>query len=651
MSPAIERTESPPGSFFTIRALLLGCAACGLIGLAGPYWCFYLMSSSLFADYHLAGAIFGLLVLVLIFNVALARLWRRLRLGGGELRYVTAMTLTSGSIVTSGLIAYLIPGMTAPFYHATEANQMRANLWPALPEWLFPLDPNGGTVAIQKFWAGLGRGEPVPWGPWIGPLAAWAVLVLAMFACMIALMSIMRKQWVDYEHLSYPIAQVPAELCAAAERPGAVSSILRSRAFWIAVGLALLLDTSTGLHNYVGVFPVLQLKHTVSGLGPMALSINLGPTVLALTFLIPNRVAFSVWSMALGSWVLRSFIRTYNFGMQEWMLYGVVGHPELQHVAMGSMIVFALGSLWLARRHLKRVLLCAAGLLPGYDEGEPTSYRISLLFALGGAAVVVAWFVAIGMNVFWAVLLFAVTLVVYYSMARVIAQCGLPAINSPVVPSPWIASTFGGRLLGRENVIGLGANLMWHADLRNSPFSGAGHGLYLTGRRSRGLFWAMLLGLLITFAVASLFTVWLGYQHGASSMHDWYIRLSSRLTWHWTSAMSTGDADPNRAGMLWAVAGALIMAALMVAHRTFFWWPIHPVGFLTNGAFLVTAFWFSIFMAWLIKVLLVYLGGQRAYRTGRRFFIGYLVGHIAAGGAWAIVDTLTETTGNVVFGL
>jgi len=74
------------------------------------------------------------------------------------------------------------------------------------------------------------------------------------------------------------------------------------------------------------------------------------------------------------------------------------------------------------------------------------------------------------------------------------------------------------------------------------------------------------------------------------------------------------------------------MGLLMLAHRSLFWWPVHPVGFLTNGAFLVTAFWFSIFIAWLIKVCVVYVGGQGLYRTARRFFIGVVPGNFAAGG-------------------
>jgi len=82
-------------SHLTVRGLLLGCVVCGLFGLAGAYWCFYLMSSSMFSDYHTAGARFAVLVLALVFNAGFVFVWRRLRLSVGELRFITAMTLTS----------------------------------------------------------------------------------------------------------------------------------------------------------------------------------------------------------------------------------------------------------------------------------------------------------------------------------------------------------------------------------------------------------------------------------------------------------------------------------------------------------------------------------------------------------------------------
>ena len=432
------------------------------------------------------------------------------------------------------------------------------------------------------------------------------------------------------------------------EGRGAARSVVYSRAFWIGAGFAFAIGMSRGLSGYLPFFPTFRISHDVTGLGPMPLKISLSLVIIALTFLVPNRVAFSIWSLNLASWMLRSFIREYHFGLNEWMLYGVVGHRELQHVSMGGLAVFSAGSLLAARRHISAALACAVGRRPGYDRGEPTSYRTAFLVMLVSAGVMLAWLRMSGLGVGYGALLLLVTFAMYLGLARIIAQCGLPAINSPVVPSVWMASAFGSAALGPQQAVVLGEHLMWHADLRNSPMSAGAHGMFLTGRRSGGLFWAMMGALGVAYVVASVFTIRLAYEHGASTMHPWYINLSSGLNWMWTAHVAQGTGGPSWAGLTWTGVGAAVMATLMAAQRTFFWWPIHPVGFLTSGTFLVTVFWFSVFLSWLAKVAVVNSGGPRVYRMARRLCIGIVVGSFAVAGLWAVIGTILGHPGNGV---
>lgn len=657
MEPELSKHVEGPGApdrgdtCLTVRGVAIALVLCVLIGLAGPYWCFLLGSSRMFVDYHAGGQVFTLVVLLALFNAALACVWRRFRLLGRELRLITAMTLCSGAVCTAGLVAYLIPGMTGAFYYATAANKMEKTLWPLLNRRLFPLDGDGGIVAIEKFWSGIPKAEPIPWGPWVGPLILWGIFLIALFACMMALMALMRKQWMDHEHLSFPIAQVPAELCRAAEQPGSASSILRSRPFWIGVGIAFLLASSGGLNHHFGGFPNFRIRHDIVGVWAMPLRINVDLVILGLVFLIPNRITFSIWSLSLLSWGTRVFIRTYSFQLRDWMPYGVVGHPELQHVAMGSMIALTAGSLWLGRHHLGRALRCALGREPGYDRGEPCTYRTAFVTIAACLAVVMIGFRYAGLDFRYAGVLVLVTLIIHYSIARVTAQCGLPTFNTPAVPSTYVVAIVGSRALGPQQTAVMGMHLAWHGDLRGSAFSASGHGMYLTGRRSRGTFWAMLGALALTYAVASAFTVYLGYRHGASNMPSWFIQNPTRITWQWANGMVAEPRGPSQAGIILTAVGAVVMAGLMLAQRTFFWWPIHPVGFLTSGSYIVTAFWFTIFLAWLTKLLVVRFGGHKTYAGARKFFIGIVLGYFIAGGLWAVLDTLLGTTGNQVFAI
>lgn len=61
------------------------------------------------------------------------------------------------------------------------------------------------------------------------------------------------------------------------------------------------------------------------------------------------------------------------------------------------------------------------------------------------------------------------------------------------------------------------------------------------------------------------------------------------------------------------------------------------------------ALWFSIFLAWLIKLAVLKYGGPWLFRATRPFFIGLIVGQFVAAGAWLAIDYFTGMTDNVVF--
>lgn len=639
---------TPSRRFITVRSVVLGAAMSLLIGLHAPYWSVYLGSSRMYADYHTGGAAFWAFLLLIVFNLVLGKLWRPLTLKAEELMTITAMMFISGSIASSGLLAHFVPTITRVYY-GDITGQWEQFMWPNLKDWLTAVDPNGGKLAIQQFWEGVGPDAPIPWRVWTRPMLVWGILLGALFAGMTAIMAIMRKQWVDYEHLSFPIAQVPAAICNAAGDPWGEGSIFRSTAFWIGLGVTFAAVSLAGVRYYLtGTLTPLRISQSTDAFGPVTMRFILHPVLVGLVFLIPNRVAFSVWFLTLISWGVLSFQRAYLMTMDISMLFGS-GTPELQFVAMGAILAFVVTSLWLARGHLGRVLRCALGIGDAdYDADEPTSYRAALIVILVSSVVVVVWYMRGGMRWPVAVFLLVVIMAVHYAMARVIAQVGLPATATPVLPSTFVGVLMGGANLTPGDATILGSQI-WSANMRNSPMPGAAHSMRLVERRRGGLMWALLLALSITYVSGFLMSVWLSYRHGALNMDHWFYVNSPRHPWWWASSIIQQNAPFNWAGFTFTAIGAVAMSALVAAQRTLFWWPIHPVGFLICNAHMTHVWWFSIFAAWLIKVLVVMLGGQRAFRSGRRFCIGMVLGYILAGGLWGIIDTITGTTGNHLF--
>ena len=91
------------------------------------------------------------------------------------------------------------------------------------------------------------------------------------------------------------------------------------------------------------------------------------------------------------------------------------------------------------------------------------------------------------------------------------------------------------------------------------------------------------------------------------------------------------------------------MLVLTWIHRAIYWWPLHPLGFLAQGSWIMRSLWFSFFLSWLIKVLVLRYGGGAAFKKAKILFIGLIVGLLVAGGMWLVIDVLTGTHGNRVY--
>jgi hypothetical protein len=87
------------------------------------------------------------------------------------------------------------------------------------------------------------------------------------------------------------------------------------------------------------------------------------------------------------------------------------------------------------------------------------------------------------------------------------------------------------------------------------------------------------------------------------------------------------------------------MVLLTWLRNSFAWWPLHPIGlaisFVTPGA----QFWFSIFLAWLVKSGVLKYGGARVYQALLPLFLGFILGAFFAAGLWNVILFLTGESG------
>ncbi|MDQ1327917.1 MAG: hypothetical protein QG641_1202, partial [Candidatus Poribacteria bacterium] len=83
-------------------------------------------------------------------------------------------------------------------------------------------------------------------------------------------------------------------------------------------------------------------------------------------------------------------------------------------------------------------------------------------------------------------------------------------------------------------------------------------------------------------------------------------------------------------------AGAIVTAVLTILSRYFVWWPFHPLGYILGGEWMLRYLWFSIFLAWFLKWVILKFGGLRAYGKSVPIFMGITMGDAMMLALWKI---------------
>ncbi len=95
--------------------------------------------------------------------------------------------------------------------------------------------------------------------------------------------------------------------------------------------------------------------------------------------------------------------------------------------------------------------------------------------------------------------------------------------------------------------------------------------------------------------------------------------------------------------------GMVFTSVLMAMRMRFFWWPFHPAGYALAVSFAMDYFWFAFFISWVIKFILLRLGGLGTHRKAIPFFLGLILGDYVMGSIWAIVFPIIGIRGYKIF--
>ena len=646
-----EPTVEEAGSAFTLRAFALGTFLAAFIGGGIAYSTLYLQGSFMALGFSTVGAVCLLSLLTGLVN-PLLKLCGTQGLRRGELLLVYIMMVMASPIpviFTSRIISQL----ASPFYFATPENDWQGLIHPHIPHWMMPRQLGDA----QFFFEGMGASYAVPWKAWLLALAAWQPLIWSLFLVMIAIMVVLRRQWIDNERLVYPLVQVPLAMTAMGEANERWSPFFKNRGMWIGFALAATWSTLHGLYAY---FPegvhfargVDLLHQTVPIMrGTSTLYIIFRFNIFGFFYFLKTEVALSLWVFNLLANVLRGAFSILGIGNTPSLGSGHgIGHTLQVYHAMGAMLVLFLGGLWAARRHLVAVWRKAWSGDPAIDDAEEIlSYRAAVAILIVGSAIMLGWLWLAGLPLWAGAALLFLAGALFVAFTRIVAEGGLSDGAPPVVPAGILISAVGSSALGAPGLVLLASTYIWTANVRSFVMASCANSLKLgqeLGRGRRPLFWAMVVAIAVAIAASTWMILELSYEHGNLNLR---AMVSREAPYRYVESLLRYPSELHLWGWINMGLGAAIMLGLTVARWHYAWWPLHPLGYPIGPTWIMDHLWFNMFLAWLIKVLVLKYGGAERYHQTRPFFMGLILGQLLPGGIFLVIDHFTGTVGNVIF--
>jgi len=429
--------------------------------------------------------------------------------------------------------------------------------------------------------------------------------------------------------------------------------LFRSKAWWIGLSISAGIFVWNTLAGWIPILPAIpsafefylsvQSMFPWAALGHRFRALYFDPTFFGFCYLIPVELLFSLLVFEL-LW-LTQYVLSYYLGWTT----NPAGFPFIDHQSNGGLLALAVAILWMDRHYLGQVLCRAFGLPSTLqaDRPEALSYRLAVFGGILGLGYL-WWFWARAGVAGWVVIVF---LGVYYALAmmlsRIRAQVGCPSHEIWMATDTVMRATVGDFSLGRRALGMLDLLAMYLiGDQENNPTPFQLEALKMAdGNRMERSRIGLVLVLVVPLTVLISFWAYLhyGYQLGLGSAKA--NDLSATISQWTTEVMASGIRSPsgmNVPAMLAMGFGAIVTWLLLFLHLSFPAWPLHPIAFPISNSYHLHSYTVVLFAVWLVKLMLLRYGGQRAYRKALPLFLGLIVGSVTIG---SLVTFITNLTG------
>jgi len=660
MSPTISSALRP-------RAILLGLLLAVGICVLTPFNNAFRQATPMGGGHFPLAPFFIFFWLALIL-AASGRLMKRAPwLNGKELLFVWILMVLVSGIAYTGLVRTFFINLTAPFHFATPENRWADILDPLLPADWFPRSQE----AVNTLYDGLPGGRrmgwldvlrAIPWKVWLPPLLSWGTFVLLCYGVMICLVNLLSQQWLRNERMNFPLLRVPL-LMEEAYSEGTLGRFLGNRFFLVGLLIPVVLHLVNGLNFY---YPAVPQIPTLILAGPYfpkygffsgfyKLKIYIYPAFIGFAFLTTRQISFSFWVFFILSGLFYGVLVVLGYNIPAAAL-GITFGPTLtrpeEMQMVGAYIIFFLFLIWLARYHLMDVSRQAFGRAP--SQPSPAEWFSSRIAAWGfvlGTIAIIFWLYLLGVRWWVSALVVGSFLMFMLVASRIITQGGLAYFTLTAAPLDGVMTLFGTGIFSTAGIFIAGVvQKALFLDLRESLMPSLVHASRITEKVRQHRRVIAAIAVVLTLGVIVSFTAMLAlcYRYGIRELGlDW----ASGTTLHTYENIVTLIENPPETShwvRLFALLGAAVMLLLVFGYQRFYWWPLHPIGYLTCYSSAMRILWFSFFVGWLCNALCMRYGGVLLFKKIRYLFIGLIVGDFLMGGIWALAGLFSDASYQVL---
>ena len=589
------------------------------------------------------GVPYGNVIIILTFCTFLNGIIKRTAIGKhaldtSELMVIYILLCIASSFACHHALGGLITLISYPFWFATPENEFQQLIQPNLPGWLTVSDKSALAPYYQGGSSFFIKQHIMAW---LSPLLWWALFAVVLFLSMVCLGGILRRQWTNHERFTYPLTEIPLQIAKPEYR------LFRNRLFWIGFGIAGSLTMLSALNFLFPSVPHIELRrHNLvrftnqpfSYMGNFRVTYN--PFLIGTCYFMPLDLSFSLWFFFLLSKV--QLLVSGAMGQSK------SGFPYIPEQSAGAFITIFLGTIWVARKHLKEVFLSAIGKGKLSSSEEPMRYSLASFGFLACVIFLIIFSVRAGASPFYAMGFFFVYYAITIAITRVRAQLGFPLHGlESFTPYTVLANILGTRRIS-HGTMGVSTLYIWFSweTFSTHPMPHQMEGYHIAQRLNKGkqrLTFATILAVTVTtFATFVILLDFYYKEGGDTGKFNWTTRMYGiygyDLMKNWITFPSTSDV--GRTGGI--LSGSLFGAFLMAMRRRFVFWPFHILGYSMAGTWAMYHFWSIGYISFILKFSILRFGGLKGYRKAVPFFMGLILGEITVGGLWLFFGLLLD---------